>query len=272
MTDTTLHLELARRLADAYAVLPEVRAVAVAGSVAAGAADAGSDLDLYVYYSAPIPLDARAAIAAGSPQAEIGNDFFGFGDEWIDAASGLHVDVVLWHDEWMADQIARTLDRHEAWMGYTTCFWYTVRQSRLLYDRDGWFAALQAKAAGSYPEPLRQAIIAKNQTFLRDTLSSYRYQLAGAVRRGDMVAVNHRVAAALASYFDVLFALNRLPHPGEKRLVQIASTVCKRLPPDWPDAVCALLAAAGQEGEAVVARLDALVDGLEVLLQAEGLA
>jgi hypothetical protein len=38
-----------------------------------------------------------------------------------------------------------------------------------------------------------------------------------------MVAINHRLAALRASAFDVLFALNRVPHPGEKRLLALAS-------------------------------------------------
>jgi hypothetical protein len=29
------------------------------------------------------------------------------------------------------------------------------------------------------------------------------------------VSLNHRTAALLASYFDVLFALNRVHHPGD---------------------------------------------------------
>ena len=51
-----------------------------------------------------------------------------------------------------------------------------------------------------------------------------------AVARGDLVSFNYRVAALLASTFDILFALNRLPHPGEKRLLAFAAQHCPLRP------------------------------------------
>ena len=71
-----------------------------------------------------------------------------------------------------------------------------------------------------YPEPLRRAIVARNRPLLADNLSSFAAQLEKALARGDAVSASHRAAAFLASYFDVLFALNRATHPGEKRLLR----------------------------------------------------
>jgi len=55
-------------------------------------------------------------------------------------------------------------------------------------------------------------------------------QIRKAVKRGDFVSVNHRVTEFLASYFDVIFALNEMTHPGEKRMQHICSKECKILP------------------------------------------
>lgn len=258
MIDATPAERLARRLAAAYGALPGVVAVARAGSRESGVADAASDLDLYVYADDEPSLADRAAIAG--PGAELGNRFFEPGDEWIDAATGVAVDVMFRTPRWIADQLDRVLVRHEASVGYSTCFWHNVLHSAPLWDPRGVYAALRERAAAPYPEPLRRAIVARNHPLLRANQSSYAVQLARAAARGDRVAVNHRAAAFLASYFDVLFAVNRLPHPGEKRLVALAEARCTRRPPDLGAAIAALLAAvpAGDPSPHVTALCDAL--------------
>ena len=61
-------------------------------------------------------------------------------------------------------------------------------------------------------------------------LPSFDMQIKKAENRGDLVSVNHRVAEFLASYFDIIFALNEMTHPGEKRMQSICSEECKILP------------------------------------------
>jgi hypothetical protein len=128
---------------------------------------------------------------------------------------------------------------------------------------------LQQDADQLYPEELRRAIIAKNHPILRRTTSSYVSQLERAVARGDIVSINHRSAALLASYFDILFALNRMPHPGEKRLVEIASEECSKVAVGMSGQVNRLIHAQAQADQAVVKNAHALIDGLDDLLSAE---
>lgn len=262
---------IARAIAARLAECPAVAAVAVAGSRATGLADDSSDLDLYIYAAPTLPLAARRALAdecADPGPREIGGDFWGPADAW--RAGGLDLDLIFFAPGWMADQLDRVLVRHEPSLGYSTAFWHTIRHSTSLYDRDGWFAGLQSRAAGPYPEPLRRAIVAHNGAALRPIAYSLMHQLERAAGRGDLVAVQHRLTAILASYFDILFAVNRLPHPGEKRLVAHALASCPRLPTNFPTALDTLLAA--PPGPATIPLAAALLDGLDKLLTREGLA
>jgi predicted nucleotidyltransferase len=262
-------LALARRVAGRLAADPAVEAVALAGSRAGPLAEPGSDLDLYVYAPQEPARALRAAAAEGGLGLELGNRFFEPGDEWLDAASGLGVDVMYRTPAWIEAQLERVLVRHEPSVGYSTAVWHGVRVSVPLLDRRGWFAALQARARAPYPEPLRRAVVAHNQPLLRRTRSSYLHQLERAAARGDGVAVNHRAAAFLASAFDVLFAVNRATHPGEKRLLAHAAASCPRRPPGLDALVGALLAAV--PGPEVVAAADALGEAVDRLLADEGL-
>jgi hypothetical protein len=250
-----------------------VVAVALAGSCVTGAADGQSDVDLYVYAGAPVTMADRVAIAASfATRPEVGNDFWEPGDEWIDARTGRHVDVMYRTPVWIEEQLERVLVRHEASVGYSTCFWHNVLHSTPLFDRSGWYRDLQTTAARPYPQPLQRAIIAKNHPILRQTLSSYLAQIERAVRRGDSVSIQHRVTALLASYFDVFFAVNELPHPGEKRLLQLAATCCAKIPADLETQINTVLETAARPASpAIVTRVNALLNSLDDLLANEEL-
>ncbi len=262
-------LAVAERVARQFASLPQVEAVALAGSRVSGFADAESDVDLYVYVTEDVALDLRARIAGGSPRMEIGNATWEPGDEWIDAETGRSVDVMYRQVHWIEEQLDRVLVNYQASVGYSTCFWFNVRQSRMLFGRSGWFAALQQRAGQQYPNELRLAIIAKNYPLLRRNQSSYLRQIELAVEREDPVSVNHRVAALMASYFDVLFALNELPHPGEKRLLKHATASCSRVPREMDRHVTELLRSVGKADGDTVSRVNDLLDARDELLRQE---
>jgi hypothetical protein len=270
--EPSVGLSVAERLARLFASLPQVEAVALAGSQTSDFADANSDVDLYVYVSEDVPLHERAKIAAGTPHAEIGNTTWESGDEWFDGATSVKVDVMYRHVRWIEEQLNRVLVHHQASVGYSTCFWHNVLHSRALFDRAGWFAELQRQAHQPYPPELLRAIIAKNYPLLRRNQSSYLHQIGLAVMRNDPVSVNHRVAALLASYFDVLFAVNELPHPGEKRLLQHAKGQCAKLPAEMERQVKELVASVGKPDGQTAERTNLLVDGLHELLARENLS
>jgi hypothetical protein len=264
--------QLTQSLAQRISAFPTVEAIAIGGSSAAGAGDQQSDIDLYVYTAGTIPLAARAALVAemGASRADLDLKFWDLGDEWFDATTGIEVDIMYWEPAWIEGQLNRLWQEHQASLGYTTCLWHTVRYSRGLYDRQGWFEALQRQSAQPYPEPLRQAIVAKNHAVLRNVIPSYAHQIEKASQRADRVSQNHRVAAMLASYFDVVFALNRVLHPGEKRLVAWAQANCAQLPVGMAASIEKVLQAACQVGESLPVAVHALIDPLDDLLREEG--
>ncbi len=211
-----------------------------------------------------LPLRDREAIAGNfSDQPEVGNTFFEPGDEWIDRTTGIAVDVMFRQMEWIEAQIDRVLYKHQASVGYSTCFWNNVLTSRVLFDRSGWYTALRINADQRYPEQLRRSIIEKNFPLLRKTQSSYVRQLERAIKRKDEVSIHHRITALLASYFDVLFAINRVPHPGEKRLVRFAETQCRRIPNHLSEQIVAFVHSGN---DTKIAHANKLIDDLEKLL------
>ena len=263
--------KVAQQIAERFGQLREVMAVALGGSTTSDVADSFSDLDFYIYTNSGVPVAAREAIAAEFQAADphINMQFWETSDEWVSGDAGVGIDLMYRNPKWIADQIDRVLVRHEASIGYSTCFVYNVRNSVPLFDPSGWYATLQQKVNISYPNALRQAIIAKNYPILRSVPSSFLQQIEIAATRNDSVSLNHRVAALLASYFDVLFALNGQPHPGEKRMLAYVEKLCPKRPPQMRQDVTALVQVAAMQD--VVGRANRVLDGLDDVLRAENI-
>ncbi len=244
---------------------PDVAAIALGGSQPTNRADAESDYDIYVYVDADIPLDLRRELAERfDPSPEIGNSWFGPGDEWSDRKSGASVDIMYWERPWFERQIADVIERCQPSLGYTTSFWYTLRHSVRLFDRHGWLARQQALAATPYPEKLRRRIIGWNHPLLRTTHSSYRRQIELAIQRDDPVSIQHRTTALLASVFDVVFALNRALHPGEKRQLAHVARLGDGVPAGFDGQIREVIRASADPGQFdLLPAIDTLCDGLD---------
>jgi Domain of unknown function (DUF4037) len=268
------HLQLARRIGGLFAGLPNVQAVALGGSLVGGSdsSDKESDIDLYVYSRGEIPLESRQLIvgqSGGATQTSLDLEYWGRGDEWLNASTGIEIDISYFDTAWMQDRVSRVVENHQANLGYTTCFWHTIRQSIAFSDPSGWFASLQQRCQVEYPETLRRNIVALNRPVLRSIVPSYANQLVKAVKRHDLISINHRLSALFASYFDILFALNRKLHPGEKRLVEFALKNCELLPSDMDANIALILTSA--EISRLPERVDRLLDNLDQVLEGEGL-
>jgi hypothetical protein len=269
MMDST---DLAKKVSEQFKPIACVEAIAVGGSRTSSLIDAQSDIDLYIYTNKEIPVEKREEIVnkLGASKANMNLTYWDTGDEWFDQETGLEVDVMYWSPTWIEEQLDRVLVRHQASMGYTTCFWRTVKNSKILFDRNDWFYKLQEKSNQPYPLELKRAIIAKNHPVLRNVIPAYTHQIKKALERNDLVSINHRLAALFASYFDVLFAINEVLHPGEKKILKFVNEECTLIPENL-ETLISLIFQSGAAGDLeLLNELDALIDGLDKLLMIEG--
>ncbi|MCA9883891.1 MAG: DUF4037 domain-containing protein, partial [Anaerolineae bacterium] len=263
----TKHLQIARAIADRYSQLPIVEAVAIAGSITSGYASAGSDVDVYIYPTEDIPAEVCLSIAREFAEDAAYNDYWGANLAWLDAASGVEVDVMFFSTSWMEDQVRGNVEHHRAKTGYSTSFWHTIKVSQALFDRSGWLTRMQTLANRPYPPELAHAIVSLNYPLLREIRFSYRAQIAKALKRSDQVLVMAKTNDLLVSYFDILFALNHLPHPGEKRMLTTLEDKASLLPINMRQDVTYLVERAAAISEDTLPAVDTLVDHLTDLLK-----
>ena len=215
--------------------LDEVEALALGGSRAGEHFDQASDYDVYLYCRRPVLEETRRSILSQYCSImEIGNHFWEYEDN-CRLNNGIDIDILYRDLDAFAAGVAEVVEQFQPRNAYTTCMWHNLLNSEIIFDRNGSLAALKEKYAVPYPEKLRENIILRGRKLLSGCIPSYDLQIKKAVQRGDSNAVTHRTAEFLASYYDVIFALNRLTHPGEKRLAEICANKCELLPENFKE-------------------------------------
>lgn len=226
-----------------YKKFSQVKAIAIGGSSVANTSDNISDIDVYVFVESDIPVNERKNIVKPiSSNYEVGGEYFGSGDEYFVDSLNKQLDVMFWNVNWFENVVDNVWVKNYPSNGYTTAFLYTLNNFKIEYDPTDWLSALQNKIKTDYPKKLKENIIKRNLMLMKDKpFASYYEQIEKALKRNDVVSVNHRISAFLASYFDVIFAINELLHPGEKRLIQYAKDNCNILPKNFENDVKDLL-------------------------------
>lgn len=226
-----------------YKKFSQVKAIAIGGSSVANTSDNISDIDVYVFVESDIPVNERKNIVKLiSSNYEVGGEYFGSGDEYFVDSLNKQLDVMFWNVNWFENIVDNVWVKNCPSNGYTTAFLYTLNNFDIKYDTDNWLLELQNKIKTDYPKKLKENIIKRNLMLMKDKpFASYYEQIEKALKRNDVVSVNHRISAFLASYFDVIFAINELLHPGEKRLIQYAKDNCNILPKNFENDVKDLL-------------------------------
>lgn len=247
-----------KKLVEDFKELPQVEAFAVGGSRATGKADAKSDYDMYLYVTNPVGLDAREAILRKYCGAmEIGNHYWENEDNCT-LKNGIDIDLIYRGLDDFARGISAVVDDCQSANGYTTCMWHNLLTCDIVFDKNGRLSALKKRYTVPYPEQLKRNIITQNLNLLSGVLPSYDLQIKKAAARGDLVSINHRTAEFLASYFDVIFALNEMTHPGEKRMMAICKAQCEILPANFEENLNAMFHSMF-EGDALNRAVETLV-------------
>lgn len=199
--------------------MEHVRLIMLGGSRASGNHDRQSDYDVYVYCDQPIPLQYRMeALGSYFTYVEFANGFWEEEDDGI-LMEGVEMEIIYRPHAFIKEQYEKTFMRHETSLGYSTCMIYNLLRSKILVDHHSdiqWFRNI----AQIFPDELRKKIIMSNASLIHNQMPSLSFQLIKALKRQDAISIQHRTTEFVVLLFDVLFAANRMFHPGEKRLTE----------------------------------------------------
>ncbi len=257
---------MVEKLFEELSNIPQVEAIALGGSRAGENFDEKSDYDVYLYCTGSIDDSVRKEILEKyCSYIELSNHFWELEDNCT-LKNGVDIDILYRNlDDFTAD-VASVVEEYGARTGYTTCMWHNLVTCKIICDKNGRLQLVKNRFSVPYPQELKKNIIEKNMSLLSGMLPSYDGQINKANNRRDRVSVNHRTAAFMESYFDVLFALNELTHPGEKRLVELCKKNCKILPKNFEENIDKLFADLFTNPQAVSAHIGEIVSELRAIV------
>lgn len=246
--------------------LPEIEAIALGGSRSCKHFDDNSDYDIYLYCVTPMSEDKRKKILGKyCSRLEISNHFWELEDNGT-FNNGIDFDILYRNLDDFITEIACVAEQFQARNAYTTCMWHNLISCQILYDPHGRLAAAKKRFSIPYPEQLRRNIIDRGWKLLHASVPAYELQIKKAAKRGDLVSVNHRVAAFLETYFDMIFALNNQTHPGEKRLIQLCTERCHMLPENFEENLKELFSSMFSDPDATAETLRCILVALDKIL------
>lgn len=248
------------------ASLPQVEAIALGGSRAGAVFDEKSDYDIYLYCTDEVSeSEKRPILEKYCDYMELSNQFWELEDN-CRLKSGIDMDILYRNLDHFMAEVASVVEQFTAHNGYTTCMWHNLCTCKILYDANGRLAEAKRRFSVPYPQELKRNIIDRNCQLLYAYMPAYLDQIKKAAKRNDVVSINHRTAAFMESYFDVLFALNEQTHPGEKRLIRLARERCAILPNRFEENIQELYRNLFCNTESAMAVLEAMVAELKRIL------
>ena len=249
-----------------FSNLAQVEAIALGGSRAGEVFDEKSDYDIYLYCTGEVTEEEKRPILEKyCSYLELSNHFWELEDN-CRLKNGMDMDILYRNlDDFVLD-VASVVEQKNARNGYTTCMWHNLRTCKIVYDANGRLTEAKRRFSVPYPQELKRNIIDRNCKLLYAYMPAYSDQIRKAVKRNDLVSINHRTAAFMESYFDVIFALNEQTHPGEKRLIRLAKERCAILPNHFEENIQKLYSNLFINPEEAVAVLEKMIVELKQIL------
>jgi hypothetical protein len=218
-----------------------IQAIVLGGSRTTKYSDTKSDYDFYAYSETIIDQEIRRRIFSKyCNYYEIGNNYWELEDNGK-LKAGARFQIIYRNLLDFIEIIANVVENHKTCNGFTTCLWHNILNSEILFDKDNIYKKTKERFSIPYPQKLKENIITRNMALLSDSMESYKEQINISVYRKDYININNRVSAFLASYFDIVFAINELTNPGEKRLMEICLNKCSVLPNHFEENINKLL-------------------------------
>ena len=257
-------INLLKEFSDEAIKTNDIDAIVLSGSKTSLINDEMSDYDIYIYSKERVNIETRKNFAKKyASYCEIGNDYFEHGDEFI--IDDICFDFMYRDLHFAQNEINYIWKECNSKIGYTTTFLYNIKNSKIIYDKDSKFQNLQNELNKEYPNRLKENIINKNLAVMKDKkCASFFEQLEKAIKRKDIVSVNHRITAILSSYFDILFALNKELHPGEKKLIKYTYKLCKLIPENFEKDIKNIVAC--ELNENILENINCLIKNLKKII------
>lgn len=257
-------INLLKKFLDEAIKTNDIDAIVLSGSKTSLINDEMSDYDIYIYSKEKVNIETRKNfIEKYSSYYELGNDYFEHGDEFI--IDDICFDFTYRDLSFAENEINYIWRECNSKIGYTTAFLYNIKNSKIIYDKDSKFQNIQNELNKEYPDKLKENIIKKNLAVMKDKkCASFFEQLEKAIKRKDIVSVNHRVSAILTSYFDILLALNKELHPGEKKLIKYVYKLCKLIPENFEDDIANIIN--GGLNENILDSVNSLIKNLKNII------
>ena len=156
------------KLFEELAQLEQVEAVVLGGSRAGEQYDQDSDYDVYVYLKAPIsPEIRRKLLSKYCSYMEIQNQFWELEDDCI-LNNGIEIEFIYRSLDDFDKDLQKVVLEHQPQNAYTTCMWYNLLHSKVLYDQENRYTALQNKYQIPYPANLKRNIIERQPFYSKN--------------------------------------------------------------------------------------------------------